>query len=122
VSLNSVDPEQYGRLMRLDGPRFHAAMLEFVGRRRIYIPSVVVSVVGMSEIDQAAARELVEKGLVLSFEYGPTSSSNVGPSTRSSRRVGMNLLLMTSTKIVPRRLIPQKTRDSFARDDECHIF
>jgi len=71
VSLNSVDPEQYGRLMRLDGPRFHAAMLEFVREAKNYIPSVVVSVVGMSEIDQAAARELVEKELGVVFRVRP---------------------------------------------------
>ena len=71
VSLNSVDPEQYGQLMRLDGPRFHTAMLEFVREAKKYVPSVVVSVVGMSEIDQAAAKELVEKELGVVFRVRP---------------------------------------------------
>lgn len=71
VSLNSVDPVQYGELMRLDGPKYHAAMLEFIREAKKFIPNVVVSVVGMSDVDQSRARELVEKELGVTFRVRP---------------------------------------------------
>lgn len=67
ISLNSTDPEQYGRLMRLDGPRFHAAMIEFARECQRLLPEVVMSIVGMDEVDQERAREFVEKTLGMKY-------------------------------------------------------
>jgi hypothetical protein len=37
ISLNSVDPRQYGELMRINGEKNHAAMVEFAGEAKKYV-------------------------------------------------------------------------------------
>lgn len=59
ISLNSVDPEQYAKLMRVD-PKLHAEMLDFARRAQGYT-EVVMTIVGLNEVDEQKARELVEK-------------------------------------------------------------
>ncbi|MGD0338173.1 MAG: TatD family hydrolase [Bacteroidota bacterium] len=71
ISLNSTDPEQYGRLMRIDGPRFYPAMLEFARQCQKYLPEVVMSIVGMDEVDQEKAKEFVEKTLGMKYRMRP---------------------------------------------------
>ena len=71
ISLNSIDPEQYGRLMRVDGPRFHAAMLEFAAECKKHLPEVVMSTVGMDEVDQEKAKEFIEKTLGVKYRLRP---------------------------------------------------
>jgi TatD DNase family protein len=71
ISLNSVDPIQYGKLMRIDGPRFHAAMLEFAAECKKYLPEVVMSVVGMDEVDRERAQKYIEKTLGVKYRMRP---------------------------------------------------
>jgi TatD DNase family protein len=71
ISLNSIDPAQYGTLMRIDGTRFHAAMLEFAVECKKYLPEVVMSIVGMDEVDQEKAKELIEKTLGVKYRMRP---------------------------------------------------
>jgi TatD DNase family protein len=71
ISLNSIDPVQYGKLMRLDGPRFHAAMLEFTTECKKVLPEVVMSIVGMDEVDQEKAKEFIEKTLGVKYRLRP---------------------------------------------------
>jgi TatD DNase family protein len=71
VSLNSVDPIQYGHLMRLDGIKYHAAMLDFVREAKKHVPSVVLSVVGMSEVDQVRAKGFAENELGVKYRVRP---------------------------------------------------
>jgi TatD DNase family protein len=71
ISLNSVDPQQYGRIMGIDGERYHAAMIEFAKECRKHLPEVVMTVVGIDEVDVAAAREFVEKTIGVDFRTRP---------------------------------------------------
>ena len=71
ISLNSVDPTQYGQLMRLDGARFHAAMVEFVLESKKIVPEVVLSVVGMDEVDTLRARKFAEETLGVNYRVRP---------------------------------------------------
>ena len=45
ISLNSTDPVQYGALMRVDGAKYFAAMIEFAKEAVKVIPHVVMTVV-----------------------------------------------------------------------------
>ena len=71
ISLNSIDPQQYGRIMGIDGERYHAAMVEFARECKKYLPEVVMTVVGIDEIDVDAAREFVEKRVGVEFRVRP---------------------------------------------------
>lgn len=61
ISLNSTDPKQYGELMRIDGQRFHKAMVEFARECVRLLPEVVMTIVAMDSIDEQKAKEFVEK-------------------------------------------------------------
>ena len=71
ISLNSIDPEQYGKIMRLDGERYHAAMVEFARECKKILPEVVMTVVGIDEIDAVAARKFVEDEIGANFRIRP---------------------------------------------------
>ena len=71
VSLNSVDPKQYGEMMAIDGERFHRAMIDFTRECKKCFPEVVMTVVGMNEIDTEAAREFVEKEIGVELRVRP---------------------------------------------------
>jgi TatD DNase family protein len=61
VSLNATDPEEYGRLMRLDGPKFFAAMLDFTKRASGSIPRVSMTIVDLQGIDIAKAEAIARE-------------------------------------------------------------
>lgn len=61
VSLNSADPEQYGRLMQLDHERFFPAMLAFARSAVRHLPRVSMTVVDLPEVDREQARRLAEE-------------------------------------------------------------
>ena len=65
VSLNSVDPKQYAKLMRID-EKFHAEMLDFAKRAKGHT-RVVMSIVGLSSVDTEKAKEFVTKELGVDF-------------------------------------------------------
>jgi TatD DNase family protein len=58
VSLNATDPGQYGRLMRLDGPFFFNAMLDFTREAVRHIGHVLLTVVDLEDVDQEKARRI----------------------------------------------------------------
>jgi TatD DNase family protein len=67
ISLNSVDPKQYGELMRINGEKNHAAMVDFALEAKKYVPEVVMSVVGMDEVDVERAKKYVEEELRVKY-------------------------------------------------------
>lgn len=71
ISLNSTDPEQYGELMRIDGDRFFAAMVEFTKECVKLLPRVVMTVVDIDAVDKEKARQLVEKEIGANFQIRP---------------------------------------------------
>jgi TatD DNase family protein len=71
ISLNSVDPRQYGELMQIDGERFHKAMVEFARECVRLLPEVVMTIVGMDSIDEQKAKEFVEKEIGAKYRARP---------------------------------------------------
>jgi TatD DNase family protein len=70
ISLNSPDPRQYGELMRLDGERFFAAMMEFARECVRLLPRTIMTVVDLDEVNMERARRLVDK-LGAEFQVRP---------------------------------------------------
>jgi len=66
ISLNSVDAEEYSRLMRVD-KGLHAEMINFAKAVKNYAGSVVMSIVGMNEIDAEKAKKFVEEKMGVDF-------------------------------------------------------
>jgi TatD DNase family protein len=71
ISLNSIDPVQYGKIMGIDGEKNHKAMIEFAGECRKLLPEVVMTVVGIDEVDIPSAREFVENVVGAEFRIRP---------------------------------------------------
>jgi TatD DNase family protein len=71
ISMNSIDPLQYGALMNLDGPKFHAAMIDFAKEAKKYVPEVVMTVVGIPDVDLEAAKHLVEQEIGVTYRVRP---------------------------------------------------
>ncbi|MEI7485604.1 MAG: TatD family nuclease-associated radical SAM protein, partial [Ignavibacteriota bacterium] len=69
ISLNSVNPEVYGKLMRV-APKMHAEMLDFARKAKNYT-NVVMTVVGLSSIDTEEARLFVENEIGVSYRTRP---------------------------------------------------
>lgn len=65
ISLNSVDPIQYGKLMRVD-PSMHAEMIDFAKKAKKY-SRVIMTIVGLSEVDSLAAKKFVTEELGVEF-------------------------------------------------------
>jgi TatD DNase family protein len=68
ISLNSIDPEQYGKLMRIDGERFHRAMIEFAREAKIHIPDVTMTIVDLGDVDVEEAKRFVEEEVGVGFK------------------------------------------------------
>jgi TatD DNase family protein len=66
ISLNSTDPKEYARLMRVD-EKMHGEIIEFAKEVKKYAGNVVMSIVGMNEIDAEKAKEFVEKNMGVGF-------------------------------------------------------
>lgn len=65
ISLNSADPEQYSKLMRVK-PEMHAEMIDFAQKAKKY-SKVVMSVVGISDIEIDKAKEFVTEEVGVEF-------------------------------------------------------
>ncbi len=65
ISLNSTDPVQYGKLMRVD-PSLHGEMLDFAGKAKEFT-HVVLSIVGLNEIDSETAKKFVTEEVGVDF-------------------------------------------------------
>jgi len=65
ISLNSIDPVQYSALMRVDQST-HKEMLDFAIKAKEYT-HVVMSIVGLSQVDSEAAKKFVTEKLGVDF-------------------------------------------------------
>ena len=65
ISLNSVNPEQYSKLMRVD-KELHAEMLDFAKKAKNF-SHVVMSIVGLSSVDTEKAKEYVTEQIGVDF-------------------------------------------------------
>lgn len=65
ISLNSTDAEQYGKLMRVE-PSLHKEMLDFAKKAKNFT-HVVLSIVGLSEVDSEAAKKFVTDEVGVDF-------------------------------------------------------
>jgi TatD DNase family protein len=65
ISLNSTDPDQYAKLMRVD-PSLHAEMIDFARRAKDHT-HVVLSIVGLNEVDSEAAKKFVTETVGVDF-------------------------------------------------------
>jgi TatD DNase family protein len=61
ISLNATEPEQYGRLMRINGAVFFPAMLEFAREAVRLLPRVVLTVVDLDEVDKKKAEGIAKE-------------------------------------------------------------
>lgn len=66
VSLNSPYPSQYAEIMRLDESYFHA-MVEFTRKAKAFVPTVVLSIVTLDEVEREAARKFAEEEVGVLF-------------------------------------------------------
>lgn len=71
ISLNSVDPKQYGDLMRVDGERYHKAMVEFARECVRSLPETIMTAVDLPDVDKERAREFVENTVGAKFVTRP---------------------------------------------------
>ena len=65
ISLNSVDPKQYSELMRVD-ESLHAEMIDFAKKAKEYT-NVVMSIVGLKEVDKESAKKFVTEEIGVAF-------------------------------------------------------
>ncbi len=65
ISLNSVDPDQYAELMRVD-KKLHQEMIDFAKKAKEY-SKVVMTIVGMNEVDSEKAKQFVTEELGVEF-------------------------------------------------------
>jgi TatD DNase family protein len=61
VSLNATDPDQYGRLMQINGAVFFPAMLDFAREAANRLPRVIMTVVDLDEVDKEKAKRMAEE-------------------------------------------------------------
>ncbi len=66
ISINSVDPKQYSRLMGLE-TRYFNEVINFAKGSKSYVKRVVMSVVVMDEIDVERAKRTVEEKIGVEF-------------------------------------------------------
>ena len=65
ISLNSVDPVQYAKLMRVE-PKLHTEMIDFAKKANNF-SHVVMSIVGLNEVDNKAAKKFVKDKMGVDF-------------------------------------------------------
>lgn len=71
ISLNSSDAEEYGRLMRLNGKKYHQAMIDFAREAKRHVPEVVMTIVGMEGVDVEGAKKFAEEEIGVSVRVRP---------------------------------------------------
>ncbi|MGA9116218.1 MAG: TatD family hydrolase [Bacteroidota bacterium] len=71
ISLNATDAGTYGSLMRLDGPRFFAAMLDFARACVRLLGAVTMTVVAVEDLDLEKARRIAEEDVGARFQVRP---------------------------------------------------
>lgn len=71
ISLNTTDPELYGKIMRIDGKKYFKAMVDFAKECVRNKFDVVMTIVNIDEVDEAKARTFVEKEIGAKFKNRP---------------------------------------------------
>ncbi|TAK64475.1 MAG: radical SAM protein, partial [Bacteroidetes bacterium] len=71
ISLNSIDPKQYGELMRVDGQTMFPAMLEFARECVKHKLDTTMTIVDLNEVDEQKAKEFVQKEIGAKFKNRP---------------------------------------------------
>ena len=71
ISLNSIDPKQYGALMRVDGEKYWAAMVDFARECVKHKLLTTMIIVDLDEVDEVSARKFVEQDIGAEFRLRP---------------------------------------------------
>lgn len=71
ISLNSIDPKQYGEMMRIDGEIYFPAMIEFAKEAVKTIGDVTMTIVDLTGADEERARNFVENIIGAKFRNRP---------------------------------------------------
>jgi TatD DNase family protein len=71
ISLNSMDPVEYGRLMNIDGERYYKAMIDFAKECKKYGIDTTMTIVGVDGIDVERHRKFVEEEIGVKFRFRP---------------------------------------------------
>lgn len=71
ISLNTIDPSQYGELMHIDGSRMFPEMVAFAKECVNHFPEVVMTIVNLSEVEQEKARRFVEEEIGAKLKVRP---------------------------------------------------
>ncbi len=58
-------------MMGVDGEKYHKAMVEFARECTKTLPEVVMTIVGMDDVDAEAAKAFVEREIGASFRIRP---------------------------------------------------
>jgi len=66
ISLNSIDPVQYSKLMKVDLHYFYE-MINFAKSSKAYVDKVVLTVVDLDDIDIQKAKDLIENEIKAEF-------------------------------------------------------
>lgn len=67
ISLNSFEPKQYSKLMGIEESMFYE-MINFTKEAKKYIPDIVMTIVGLNEVDEEKARKFVENEIGVKFK------------------------------------------------------
>ena len=70
ISINTVDPRQYAKIMNLD-TRFFKEMVGFAKSVKQYVEKLIMTVVSIDEVEINKAREVVENKFGAEFRVRP---------------------------------------------------
>ena len=70
ISINTVDPRQYAKIMNLD-TRFFNEMVGFAKSVKQYVEKLIMTVVSIDEVEINKAREVVENKFGAEFRVRP---------------------------------------------------
>ena len=70
ISINTVEPRQYAKIMKLD-TRFFNEMVNFAKNVKQYTDKLVMSVVSIDEVEINKAKEVVENKFGAEFRVRP---------------------------------------------------
>jgi TatD DNase family protein len=71
ISLNTIDPDQYSRLMQIDGGKFFPAMVEFAKECVKHGLDVTMTMVDLQSVNEAKTRAFVENEIGAKFKNRP---------------------------------------------------
>jgi len=71
ISLNSIEPKQYGELMRVDGEKMFPVMVEFARECVKYNIDTTMTIVDLDSVNEAKAKEFVDREIGAKFRNRP---------------------------------------------------